>query len=93
MNERKSNLSCPIALGQKQNEAITLMEAKLLVFHRQQTLLNFYRKLIPGGLTVTLLRDPVDMFESGYVYLGLQSGYKMDINEFATKFAKHNVPR
>ena len=42
---------------------------------------------------MTLLRDPVDMFESGYVYLGLQSGYKMDINEFATKFAKHNVPR
>lgn len=28
------------------------------------------KKVIPEGLSFTLLRDPVDTFESGYVYLG-----------------------
>ena len=32
---------------------------------------------------VTLLRDPVDCWESNYVYMGLQNAFKMDINEFA----------
>ena len=53
----------------------------------------FFRKLIPSGLTVTLLRDPVDTFESGYVYLGLQRGYKMDINQFAAKRARFGAKR
>ena len=26
------------------------------------------RKVVPKGPSVTLIRDPVDMFESGYVY-------------------------
>ena len=51
------------------------------------------RKLIPGGMTLTLLRDPVDTFESGYVYLGLQRGYNMDINEFAAKRARRGATR
>ena len=29
------------------------------------------------------LRDPVDCWESNYVYMGLQNAFKMDINEFA----------
>ena len=49
--------------------------------------------MIPGGMTLTLLRDPVDTFESGYVYLGLQRGYNMDINEFAAKRARRGATR
>ena len=35
---------------------------------------------------VTLImchRDPVDCYESNYVYMGLQKAFKMDINKFA----------
>jgi hypothetical protein len=49
--------------------------------------------LIPSGISLTLLRDPVDTFESGYVYLGLQKGYRMDINEFAEKRARLGATR
>ena len=41
------------------------------------------RKLLPSATFVTLLRDPVDCWESNYVYMGLQNAFKMDINEFA----------
>ena len=30
------------------------------------------RKVVPHGPVVTLIRDPVDMFESGYVYFGIK---------------------
>jgi len=42
---------------------------------------------------VTLLRDPVDAFESNYVYMGLEKAFKMDINQFASKKAKLMIPR
>ena len=29
---------------------------------------NEVRKVVPNGPSVTVLRDPVDLFESGYVY-------------------------
>ena len=29
---------------------------------------NEVRKVVPDGPAVTLVRDPVDMFESGYAY-------------------------
>ena len=32
---------------------------------------------------ITILRDPVELFESGYVYMGLSKYYNMDINKFA----------
>ena len=35
---------------------------------------------------VTLIicqRDPVDCYESNYVYMGLQKAFKMDVNKFA----------
>ena len=41
----------------------------LMVFHHIWNATEI-KKLIPGGLSFTLLRDPVDTFESGYVYLG-----------------------
>ena len=40
----------------------------------------------------TLLRDPVDTFESGYVYMGLENAYKMNINQYAQKFVKDKFP-
>ena len=30
------------------------------------------RKAVPHGPVVTLIRDPVDMFESGYMYFGIR---------------------
>ena len=48
-------------------------------------------KVIPKpSARLTLLRDPVDLFESGYVYMGLQNAYKMNINEFAQLILKKN---
>ena len=41
------------------------------------------RKALPSAVYVSLLRDPVDCFESNYVYMGLQNIFKMDINQFA----------
>ena len=40
----------------------------------------------------TLLRDPVDTFESGYVYMGLEKSYGMNINEYAKKIVKDGFP-
>ena len=31
---------------------------------------NDVRKVVPKGPAVTLMREPADMFESGYVYFG-----------------------
>ncbi len=44
---------------------------------------NEVSKVVPGAKFFTLLRDPVDCFESNYVYMGLQNRYGMDINKFA----------
>ena len=38
---------------------------------------------LKNHIHVPLLRDPVDCWESNYVYMGLQNAFKMDINEFA----------
>ena len=45
-------------------------------------------KIVPQDAKfITILRDPVDCFESNYVYMGLQEHtYKMDINQFATTY-------
>jgi hypothetical protein len=41
------------------------------------------RKLVPKGPSITILRDPVEAFESGYVYMGMEAAFKMDINKYA----------
>ena len=51
------------------------------------------RKLVPSGPVITILRDPVDVFESGYVYMGLEKRYSMDINAFARSKIKANDHR
>lgn len=51
-------------------------------------------KVIPKpSARITLLRDPVDMFESGYVYMGLERAYKRDINMFAEMIATQGFPK
>ena len=57
-------------------------EFDMFIFH---SIWNYkeVKKLVPEGPVVTILRDPVDLFESGYVYMGLSKVYKMDINQFA----------
>jgi len=34
-------------------------------------------------MLILFARDPVDCYESNYVYMGLQKAFKMDINKFA----------
>lgn len=64
----------------------------LFIFH---SIWNKYqvRKLVPNGPVITILRDPVDVFESGYVYMGLEKRYRMDINAFARSKIKSNPRR
>ena len=62
----------------------------LFVFHSIWNLAQV-RKLVPNGPVITILRDPVDVFESGYVYMGLEKRYKMDINSFAEQKLKGRV--
>ena len=51
-------------------------------------------KVIPRKYSkrITLLRDPVDTFESGYVYMGLEKAHGMNINEYAQKILKSGFP-
>ena len=51
------------------------------------------KKVLPEALYITLLRDPVNCYESNYVYMGLQNAFRMDINKFAQVKAAANVPR
>ena len=55
----------------------------------------FVRKLIPDGIAFTILRDPVEAFESGYVYYGLFRGNNtnIDINEFAATNSSEGMAR
>ena len=43
--------------------------------------------LIPEGYTLTILRDPVDTFESFFTYMGVDRRLGVDINNFAQQFA------
>ena len=70
----------------------TSLAYDMFIFHRQQfqtwrhfliTKLrlsvwnyNEVKKILPSAVYVTLLRAPVDCFESNYVYMGLQNAYK-----------------
>ena len=51
------------------------------------------KKVIPKAFTVTLLREPLECFESNYVYMGLEKAFKMDVNSWAQKRAKKMAPR
>jgi hypothetical protein len=41
----------------------------------------------------TSVRDPIETFESGYVYYGLDKKYNMTINEFALTHANMEMTR
>ena len=49
------------------------------------------KKLIPNAYTLTILRNPIDAFESYYSYMNIDRKLKMDINEFAMALAIRNV--
>ena len=64
----------------------------MFVFHSIWNLPEV-RKLVPRGKVVSILRNPVEAFESGYKYLGWQKFFQMDINQFAKSkaFGSHKV--
>ena len=54
-------------------------------------------KVIPKpSVKFSLLRDPVDAFESGFVYMGIgkyhSSGKEIDINQYAESILKLRYP-
>ena len=49
------------------------------------------RRLIPDGYSLTILRNPVEAFESYYSYMSIDTKLHMDINEFAMALAIRNV--
>jgi hypothetical protein len=50
-------------------------------------------KIIPKpSARITLLRDPVDVFESGYVYMELEKNFRMDINQYAQYILRKGFP-
>ena len=38
---------------------------------------------MPTATFITILREPVDCFETNYVYMGLEKDFGMDVNQFA----------
>ena len=52
---------------------------------KQNVQLKYINQVLPNAKYLTLLRDPVDSFESNYVYMGLEKAFNMDINQFAEK--------
>ncbi len=50
-------------------------------------------RMIPEARYITILREPLSLFESGYVYFGLQRARGLDINGFAEKWAAKGEPR
>ena len=51
------------------------------------------KKLLPIGYYLTILRDPVDYFESMYVYNVFGFHFGMDINAFAATVNRTHPPR
>ena len=51
---------------------------------------NQVKKLVGIDATfVTILRDPVEVFESGYVYFGMEKILERDINQYIKTVRRH----
>ena len=42
-----------------------------------------------NAIFITILRDPVDVFESGYVYFGMENVLERNINEYINTVRRH----
>ena len=52
------------------------------------------KKIVGVNATViTILRNPLEVFESGYVYFGFEKHFNLDINQFATQILPVNQKR
>ena len=56
------------------------------VSHSQWNLKEVRKLVGTNAKIVTILRDPIEVFESGYVYFGLQKAYNIDINQFMEQY-------
>ena len=64
----------------------------IMAFHSLWNSPEVNKVITKPSIRITLLRDPVDLFESGYVYMGLEKNFKMDINQYAQRIAQTNFP-
>ena len=46
-----------------------------------------------NATVITILRNPLEVFESGYVYFGFEKHFNLDINQFATEILPVNQKR
>ena len=64
----------------------------IMAFHSLWNSVEVNKVIPKPSIRITLLRDPVDLFESGYVYMGLEKNLKMNINEYAQRLVKTKFP-
>lgn len=89
------NMSSPFNANMISNLPYAKLGYDIFTFH---SVWNYAEltKVLPSAVYVTLLRDPVDCYESNYVYMGLgnkgNAGF-WDINKFAEMEAKRNASR
>lgn len=67
------------------------MDMDIFAFHSRWNYAEV-RKLIPEATFVTLLRDPVECFESNYVYMGWEKQLNMSVSEYATRVVAPKRP-
>ena len=52
--------------------------------------INQVKKLVGiNAIFITILRDPVEVFESGYVYFGMETILERDINQYIKTIRRH----
>ena len=67
-------------------------EFDIMAFHSLWNSPEVDKVITKPSIRITLLRDPVDLFESGYVYMGLEKNFKMNINQYAQSLEKKHFP-
>ena len=69
-------------------------EHDMMLFYSNYNILET-EKIIPKSVyskRITMLRDPVNLYESGYIYYNYNKEFGMDINQFAQVILDENYP-
>ena len=65
----------------------------LFVSHSFWNLKEVQKIVGVNATVITILRNPLEVFESGYVYFGFEKHFNLDINQFATQVLPVNQKR